>query len=288
MFKIKSLLALVAILSIASCSSDDDSPQTPSIILQNLEVTIDENPTNGVVIGTVQSNSSSSLTFSIVSQTPAGALEIDSVTGELTVLDNGLFDFEANPTITATVSATGASNQSTVTINLDNVNEIGDFNHGGIVFWVDPTDNTKGLVCAVTDQSTSIVWGSLNAPEIIGTSANLGSGVTNTDLIIASKGSGTTHAAGVARAYNGNGYTNWSLPSEDELTEIYNNKAIINATAIANSGEIFEEGESLGARYWVSNMSGLNGNFLFDFYSGSVNGVWPVNARNVRAIRAFE
>lgn len=288
MFKIKSLLALVAILSITSCSSDDDSPQTPSITLQDLEVTIDENPTNGVVIGTVQSNSSSSLTFSIVSQTPAGALEIDSVTGELTVLDNGLFDFEANPTITATVSATGASNQSTVTINLDNVNEIGDFNHGGIVFWVDPTDNTKGLVCAVTDQSTSIVWGSLNAPEIIGTSANLGSGVTNTDLIIASKGSGTTHAAGVARAYNGGGYTNWSLPSEDELTEIYNNKAIINATAIANSGEIFEEGESLGARYWVSNMSGLNGNFLFNFYSGSVNGVWPVNARNVRAIRAFE
>ena len=64
-----SLLAL-SFLTL-SCSNDDDN--SVSINLQDLEVTIDENPTNGVVLGSVQSNSSSPLTFSIVSQTPAGA-----------------------------------------------------------------------------------------------------------------------------------------------------------------------------------------------------------------------
>jgi len=35
---------------------------------------------------------------------------------------------------------------------------IGDFVGGGYVFWIDPTDNTKGLVSAVEDQSTGIRW----------------------------------------------------------------------------------------------------------------------------------
>jgi hypothetical protein len=29
---------------------------------------------------------------------------------------------------------------------------VGDFRDGGIVFWVDPADNTHGLVCAIEDQ----------------------------------------------------------------------------------------------------------------------------------------
>lgn len=289
-FKLSSLFVLTVLLTLFSCSNDDEVAATNEISLQDLEVTIDENPTNGQVLGTVvatQTVGGATLTYGIDSQTPSGGLAIDANTGELTVADATLFDYETNSSIAATISVNGAINNSTITVNLNNVNEIGDFNYGGIVFWIDPTDSNKGLVCAVNDQSTSIVWGDLNAPEVTGTSTSIGSGVPNTDLIIASKGSGTTHAAGVARLYNAGGYTDWSLPSNDELTEIYNNKTIINATATANSGEIFQEGENLGARYWVSNMSGANGNFLFNFYSGSVNGVWPINARNVRAVRAF-
>jgi hypothetical protein len=289
-FKLSSLFVFTTLLTLFSCSNDDDDAATNEISLQNLEVTIDENPTNGQVLGTVvatQTVGGATLNYAIDSQIPVGALAINSSTGELTVADATLFDYETNSSTTAIISVNGATNSSTITVNLNNINEIGDFNHGGVVFWIDPTDSSKGLVCAVNDQSTSIVWGDLNAPEVTGTSTNIGSGVSNTDLIIASKGSGTTHAAGVARAYNAGGYTDWSLPSNDELIEIYNNKTIINATATANSGEIFQEGETLGARYWVSNMSGVNGNFLFDFYNGFVNGVWPVNARNVRAVRAW-
>ena len=99
--KLINLLVLALLLTTFSCSNDDD---TDAINLQDLEVTMDENPTNGEVVGIVQSNSSSSLTYSITAQTPSGALSIDATTGELTVADAALFDFETNPEIIATVS----------------------------------------------------------------------------------------------------------------------------------------------------------------------------------------
>ena len=73
----QTLLLLVLIITYG-CSKDDD----PIIInLQNLEVAIDENPTVGQVIGTIESDNNASLTFNITSQTPNGALEINENTG---------------------------------------------------------------------------------------------------------------------------------------------------------------------------------------------------------------
>ena len=45
------LVAAVLLATIVSCNSDDDTSATP-INIENLEVTIDENPTNGQIIGT--------------------------------------------------------------------------------------------------------------------------------------------------------------------------------------------------------------------------------------------
>ncbi|CAM1340117.1 cadherin repeat domain-containing protein [Tenacibaculum aestuarii] len=114
-------LFLTLLIITYSCSKDDD----PIVInLQNLEVTIDENPTVGQVIGTIESDNNASLIFSITSQTPNGALEINENTGELTVADATLFDFETNPTITATIAADKAQNTATVTISVNNTNEL--------------------------------------------------------------------------------------------------------------------------------------------------------------------
>ena len=121
-FKLTYLLALSLLLTAFGCSNDDEG--TVEINLQNLEVTIDENPTNGDVVGTVQSDSNSALTFGITTQTPSGALSINPATGELIVADGTLFDFETNPTITATVAADEAVNDATVTININNTNEL--------------------------------------------------------------------------------------------------------------------------------------------------------------------
>lgn len=285
----KLTLALLALSFFTlSCSSDDDNNSTP-INLQDLQVTIDENPTNGDFVGTVQSNSTTALTFSIVSQTPASALEIDPATGELSVLDAGLFDFETNPTITAIISSSEAMNTATVTVNLANVNEIGDYNYGGVIFWIDPTDNTKGLVCAVTDQSSSIRWHDTQQPSITGTtSISLQTGSTNTDFIIASLGS--NFAAGVARAYNGGGFTDWFLPSVDELKEMSNNRAAIDATATANSGTaLVADPWSVSTGYWSSSQESNPGRvYLVNLLVAGESAGFATNIARVRAVRAFE
>lgn len=51
-------------------------------------------------------------------------MNIDITTGELTVADASLFDFEGNPVITATISDGEAVSPATVNINLTNINEI--------------------------------------------------------------------------------------------------------------------------------------------------------------------
>ncbi len=118
------VLALAVILITFGCSSDDDGAiENIEINVEDLTVAIDENPTNGQVIGTVETDGSGTLSFSITSQTPEGALSIDLSTGELTVANAALFDFETNPVITASVTVEDAVSPATVTINLTNINE---------------------------------------------------------------------------------------------------------------------------------------------------------------------
>jgi hypothetical protein len=286
--KLISSLAIALLFTIFSCSSDDSGSTNNQITLQNLEVSTNENPTVGQTIGTVLATGNGTLSFSITSQTPSGALNINSATGELTVADAALFDYEANSSITATVSATGASNSATVMVNLNNKNEIGDFNHGGIVFWVDPTDDTKGMVCAVSDQSSSIRWHNTTQPSITGTtSTNIQTGSTNTDLIIASLGN--SYAAGVARAYNGGGFTDWFLPSVDELKEMANNRAAIDATAAANSGTaLVAEPANVSNGYWSSSQQSNGGSvYLVNLLTAGGNGGFATNFASVRAVREF-
>ena len=290
-FKLLKTLSLIVLLTCISCSNDDNSSPANIISLQDLEVAMDENPTNSQLIGNVvatQTVGGATLTYTIDSQIPVGALAINSSTGELTVADAMLFDYETNSSITAIISVNGATNNSAITVNLNNINEIGDFNYGGVVFWIDPADNTKGLVCAVTDQSSSIRLHNTTQPTITGTtSESIQTGSNNTDLIIASLGN--SYAAGVARAYNGGGFNDWFLPSVDELYEMGNNKDAINTTAADNSGtDLIAAPANTSNGYWSSSQQTANGSvYLVNLLSVSKNGGFATNFASVRAIRAF-
>ncbi len=112
-------LALSMIVFTLACDSDDG---TIVVNLQDVTVSLDENPTNGDSVGTVQSDVATT-NFSITLQSPTGALSINSNTGELLIADATLFDFETNPTITANVTADNAANPAIITIELNDLFE---------------------------------------------------------------------------------------------------------------------------------------------------------------------
>jgi len=159
---------------------------------------------------------------------------------------------------------------------------VGDFVEGGIVFWVDPADNTHGLVCALEDQSTGIQWWN-GSWLTTSTPAGIGTGAANTAAIIAVQGTiETDYAAGLARVYNGGGYTDWFLPSKDELNEMYTNKTILNATAVANGGENFTD-----SFYWSSSEFNYSTAYRQSFDDGAQANPFKGAVHSVRTVRAY-
>jgi hypothetical protein len=160
---------------------------------------------------------------------------------------------------------------------------IGDFRVGGVVFWVDPTDNTHGLVCAIENQSVGIQW--YNGSNIItgATGTAIGTGSANTTAIIANQGaSETAYAAGLARAYRGGGYTDWFLPSKDELNQMFLNQTTINNTATTNGGSNF----SINYQ-WSSTEYDSTRAFMQFFNGGAQGELSKSGTYHVRAVRAF-
>ena len=128
------LLTLFASL-VLRCSKDDSGGSAPmatepeeiTITASNLATSVDENPAQGATLGRVQASASSgSLTFTIVMQSVAGALSINSSNGDLSVADPALFDFETHQQITATIriSAGNTTQEVNVTITINDVNEV--------------------------------------------------------------------------------------------------------------------------------------------------------------------
>ena len=168
---------------------------------------------------------------------------------------------------------------------------VGDFAHGGIVFWVDETGQ-HGLVCAKEDQSTGVRWhaGTFGNTRAYGN--GLYAGKTNTSIIIAAQvaigDDGNTYAARICNELqiteSGNTYGDWYLPSREELALMYQNRASINATATANGGSSF-----VNAFYWSSTEeNNTNYAWVHDYTSGSNSYISQKNtSHRVRAIRAF-
>ena len=146
---------------------------------------------------------------------------------------------------------------------------------GGIIFYIDSTGQ-HGLVCANTDQSTGAAWdASTYTTPTNATGTAIGTGSANTTKIISVLGSNGV-AASLCRNYRGGGYTDWFLPSKDELNELYKNRAVVGG---------------LATNYYWSSSEYVNLNYTyawlqyFNFGSQDYNIKYYTNY--VRAVRAF-
>ena len=154
--------------------------------------------------------------------------------------------------------------------------EIGDLILGGIVFYIDETGK-HGLVAAMEDLG-QFEWGCYGT-MVDEDGLDSGSGYQNT-LEIVSGCSETPIAASEAIAYESDGYSDWFLPSIDELLEMYN--------TIGNGGLDGNIGGFENNHYWSSSENGNHGARSVNFSSGYLgNYVWKYNSYWVRAIRAF-
>ena len=247
---------------------------------QNTDMNIDENPSNGDIIGTLQA-SGSNLTYSITFQNPAGAFAINQSTGELSVADETLFDFETNPNMLATISVSNGIQtvSANAMVSLNDVNEIGEYKYGGIIFWIDPSSgNSAGLVISLDYQATGVPWGCTGIiTGAIGTA--LGAGETNTNTIVAA-GCAPGSAAEIVSNLTLNGYDDWFLPSVDEWNEVFQNISVV-GNAITNNG-----GDTLTNANWSSTED--NGTNAFWFNVSSSLSI-PKNSTflNVRAVRSW-
>jgi Protein of unknown function (DUF1566) len=147
---------------------------------------------------------------------------------------------------------------------------IGQSYGGGILFYIDITNNL-GLISSTSDQSTGTQWGCTGT--YIGTSTAIGTGHANTTAIV--NGCTTTGiAAQICNDLVLNGYTDWFLPSKDELNQMYQQRTLIG-------------GFNTSAAYWSSSEN--NSNDAWETYFGTGNQD-PENKSyvtyHVRAIRA--
>jgi surface protein len=150
--------SLLLILSFQSCDKEDDTPAPIEITFNGITFTIPENPTNEQVIGELPASvNRGDLAFSLKDQDPAGAMAINPTSGQLTVLDASKFDFELNPTITATgvVTVEGVEKTALITVNLSNVAETVTTTAFAVTIDENPTANqVLGNVSATTDAGT--------------------------------------------------------------------------------------------------------------------------------------
>ncbi len=158
---IKNFFYFLVLVFLLGCSTNSDSDPQITINVSDFNISIPENPSNNQELGTLNASvSSGSLQFSIISQTPAGAVSIDAQTGVLKVVNATLFDFEINPIISGTIKVSQGNliENATFQIQVDDVEE-------GLVFDGSIQITTQQQVNDFGAENYTVVTGSLEIFE---------------------------------------------------------------------------------------------------------------------------
>ncbi len=215
------------------------------------------------------------------------AVDIDTATGKITITADAVEANSGDYTVEATANQNssylnGSKQTTTATVKVIVYNVGDDGPAGGKVFY-DEGDYTKGwryLEAAPSDQG-DFAWGGdgdING----GTQDGIGSGKDNTDAIVATlqDNKNKAYAAKICNELVEGGFTDWFLPSKDELNKLYEQK-----------DTLYEQKDTVGVfsydYYWSSSAYASDSAWVQHFGQGNQN----VDTRNldnrVRAVRAF-
>ena len=188
---------------------------------------------------------------------------------------------------TATITVTSADGSKTATCTVSTitptstaytVGAVGQTT-GGYVFYDAGNYSTYGwryLECVPSDQSTGVQWYNGTASLISGAAGTaIGTGKANTTAIVAAQGTSVSYAARLCKELSLDGYSDWFLPSKDELNLMYTNLKVAGFGSFADY-------------YWSSSQDYSGNAWSQSFRSGYQNtSYFTVSTGYVRAIRAF-
>ena len=137
------------------------------------------------------------------------------------------------------------------------------------------------MVAAMEDIEGTYEWGCYETDLAGADGQTIGTGYQNT-IDIVSGCSETPIAASEALAYESEGYSDWYLPSKDELYEMYNTIG-----QGGPEGDIGGFDTSDWPYYWSSSEYGNNGAWGVGFNDGNAGSSGKASTDRVRVIRAF-
>ena len=156
----------------------------------------------------------------------------------------------------------------------------------------------KALIVATTDQSSGILFlpdihdfENVDLPRLDNDlRLPLDNGLLNTDYIIAFTGeSGSSitsyYAAGLCRNYTGGGYTDWFLPSVDQVRMMRFN--LFDRGFGSFLEDFFEGDDPWNNFYWTSSYMGDGFSFMYNIVNANYGGANVSTKVRVRAVREF-
>jgi len=149
---------------------------------------------------------------------------------------------------------------------------IGQSYGGGVIAYIDST-NFHGLIAAPADQSVGVIW-SDGLSSTFATDTSIGTGNINTNKIVTNQGAGI-YAASICQTLALGGYSDWYLPSKNELEQLYFNRALI--------------GGFIDDWYWSSTEGSWFGYAMVHHFGNGSKSIGLVERQTwrVRAVRSF-
>ena len=159
-----------------------------------------------------------------------------------------------------------------ISFTTSNILSIGNSYQGGIVFYV-YNGGVNGYIAKSPATDTTYQWGCYGTAIAGADGTAIGTGNQNTTDIINAACSHVSAAANYCYNLDYSGYTDWWLPSKNELNEMYIQKTVI--------------GGFVASYYWSSSENSSNYAWNQHFANGSQYNYYKDLGSYVRAVRGF-